>query len=151
MPVQRLLLAVDHSSTFDCAGFAHVFLAQPPSGAAGGWRRTTAWAAAIEALAAALGAGSGPVVIVTANPKVAALVGALRAAVPPEGLIAKELAAWERLVKAAAGRPLGFEPATAGAQRDFAAAWAELARERAKARGDFQSPIPKPNLAKLPA
>ncbi len=37
---------------------------------------------------------------------------------------------------------------TPGAPSAFAAAWAELARDKAKTKGPFLSPIPKVNLAK---
>jgi hypothetical protein len=38
--------------------------------------------------------------------------------------------------------------AVAGTPVAFATAWAELARDKAKATGGFRSAIPKPNLAK---
>jgi hypothetical protein len=36
----------------------------------------------------------------------------------------------------------------AGSPAAFAAAWAELARDKVKAKGSFSAPIPRVNLAK---
>lgn len=153
MPAPQLFIAVDYNQTYACAGFAHVRLEAPPTGAAGGWRRTTAWRAAIDGLAAGLAGAPGPVVVVTANTRVANLVVALRAGAAPEGLDAAEAKAWAGLVKVVAGRSLGYAPAKTepGSAAAFCAAWAELARDRAKDRGEFTAAIPKPNLAKLTA
>ncbi|WP_091736816.1 hypothetical protein [Phenylobacterium immobile] len=150
MTAAHLLIAVDFNATYSCAGFAFVRLAAPPVGSAGGQRRATPWTAAIHALTAAL-AEPGPATIVTANAKVATLVVALRASAVPDGLTPAEARAWEGLVKAAAGRALGYAPAKAdpGTPAAFCAAWAELASERAKSKGDFIAAIPKPNLARL--
>lgn len=152
MPAPQLLIAVDFNPTYACAGFAYVRMDAPPVGAAGGQRRTTPWRAAIDGLTAGLSANPGPAVVVTANARVANLVPALRANTPPEGLDAQEAKAWVVLAKVAAGRALGYAPAKPGAANAaFCAAWAELARDRAKDRGDFTAAIPKPNLAKLTA
>ena len=56
------------------------------------------------------------------------------------------------LTAALAGRKPAFaiaQPSKAS-PTGFAAAWAELARDKANAQGAFVSAIPKPNLAKVP-
>lgn len=150
MPVQRLVLALDHSTPFACAGWAYVIAGDTPTGAAGGRRRVGAWTGAAVALGAVLQAGGG--MVLTGHAKVASLIAAVRAGQPPEGLDGAEQAAFTELLKLAAGKPLGFQPVRAepGGAAGFCAAWAELARDRAKAKGDFTAPIPKPNLVKLP-
>jgi hypothetical protein len=65
---------------------------------------------------------------------------------------ADDLDLWAQISRAAQGRRLSLtrrplEPRTALA---FAAAWAELARDKARASGPFASPIPRSNLAKMP-
>lgn len=60
---------------------------------------------------------------------------------------------WAQAQVALASRPvrmLRAQPAS-GAPPAFAAAWAELARDRAKDRGPFAAPIPRANLAKAGA
>ena len=41
------------------------------------------------------------------------------------------------------------QPADARTPAGFAAAWAELARDKAKTKGTFKNPIPRPNLTKV--
>lgn len=149
MAAQRIVLAYEHSQPFACAGWAYVVAGDPASGAAGGRRRVGAWTGAAAALSAVLQAGGG--LVLTAHPRIAGLIAAVRAGAPPEGLEPADLAAFDQLLKLAAGQPLGFQPTRAapGGAAAFCAAWAELARDRAKAKGDFTAPIPKPNLARL--
>ena len=59
---------------------------------------------------------------------------------------------WETVAEALAGRALSLvrtQPSDARTPAGFAAAWAELARDRAKAKGTFKNPIPRPNLTKV--
>lgn len=152
MTTERLFIAADHHAAFGCAGWAFVLAGAERTGAAGGARRSGPWRNAIAGLAAGLEAGKGPVMVVTANPQLAKLVSALRASTAPEGLEPADLPAWEALIKTAAGRPLGLQPVKPEPRtpQAFAAAWAETARDKARDKGDFRSPIPKPNLAKVP-
>ncbi|HEY9236580.1 MAG TPA: ribonuclease H, partial [Phenylobacterium sp.] len=72
---------------------------------------------------------------------------------PPQGEDAptEDLDLWAALTAALTGRKTSF--ALAGPSKasptGFAAAWAELARDKANAQGTFISAIPKPNLAKV--
>ena len=58
---------------------------------------------------------------------------------------------WAQLATALKGRTvtLGTSEPSVGSPAAFAQAWADLARDKAKAAGPFASAIPKPNLAKL--
>ncbi|MDP2214238.1 hypothetical protein [Phenylobacterium sp.] len=60
--------------------------------------------------------------------------------------------AWEAVAKALTGRALSLvrtQPTDARSPAGFAAAWAELGRDKAKTKGKFKNLIPKPNLAKI--
>jgi hypothetical protein len=75
----------------------------------------------------------------------ASLGASTRAAGPEE-----DLDLWAPILTASAGRRLSLSiaPAAAATPLGFAAAWAELSRDKAKATGAFTAAIPKPNLAK---
>jgi len=63
-----------------------------------------------------------------------------------------DAAGWEEVAQALAGRTLSLvrtQPADARTPAGFAAAWAELARDKAKTKGTFKNPIPRPNLTKV--
>lgn len=65
---------------------------------------------------------------------------------------APEAEAWEAVAKALTGRALSLvrtQPTDARSPAGFAAAWAELGREKAKTKGTFKNLIPKPNLTKI--
>jgi len=97
--------------------------------------------------------------LVSALPAPAAAATSLIAALPAriagftsgEASPAEDLDLWAQLTTALKWvqiKPVANRPGTPAA---FALAWAELARDKAKATGPFRSPIPKPNLAKAGA
>ncbi len=132
------------------------------TGAAGGERDATARRTALRGLAAALSdlpaandpPFSGAISIRTTSPDLAEFGGFLESlgqpvqAAPPD----EDLDLWARIATAAKGRRLSLIPAAldAGAPTGFAAAWADLALDKAKRVGSFATAIPKPNLAKIP-
>lgn len=70
-----------------------------------------------------------------------------------EGVPLPDADIWADVAAAVAGRGLSLvrtTPADARTPASFTAAWAELGGEKAKAQGDFQNSIPRPNLAKVP-
>jgi hypothetical protein len=151
----QIWTCADHHAAFLCGGWAYVrSIDGQVSGAAGGERATTAHRMALAGLAAALaelpmlktGASLGLVTVHTSSPELAGL-----AALSPGAAPGVDGDLWAQAVKALAGRKLNLiqvsvHPKTPMA---FAAAWAELARDKAKARGAFRAVIPKPNLAKI--
>jgi hypothetical protein len=148
--------------TYLCGGWAYVQDAQGQvTGAAGGERRTTASRMALTGLAAALrglppcksATATAPVDIRTTSPDLAlfaeilAGLGEQTPAAPPE----TDLDIWARVISASTGRRLALTLMDPGPNTPlaFAAAWAELARDKAKATGPFTASIPKTNLAKV--
>ncbi|MDZ4372424.1 MAG: hypothetical protein U1C74_13515 [Phenylobacterium sp.] len=89
-----------------------------------------------------------PLAVVAPRPDALVLHALLK---PPADPPAEDLDLRGALAKALAGRtwtlavgdPAGPTPTS------FAAAWADMASEKAKAAGAFEHPIPKPNLAKV--
>ena len=86
------------------------------------------------------------------NEETFGLAGTLGRASDRDAVLVRDLRAAVQLLTAAlAGRQPTF--AIAGPSKasptGFAAAWAELARDKANAQGAFVSAIPKPNLAKV--
>lgn len=64
----------------------------------------------------------------------------------------RDAEAWAAVAKALTGRPLSLvrtQPADPRSPAGFAAAWAELGREKAKTKGTFKNAIPRPNLTKI--
>ncbi len=161
-PIRTWICAAYHA-VYRCGGWAAVRVSQgQASGAAGGERHTTARRTALAGLAAAMrdlpaageAASSQPVFIQTTSVELAGfatflagLGGTAQAAAPDE-----DLDLWAQIVTGARGRPLelvhtALEP---GGPSAFVSAWADLARDKAKASGPFTAAIPKPNLAKFP-
>lgn len=149
---------------YRCGGWAFVALRKgQPVGMAGGARHTTARRMALSALAAALkalapepGAGAESLAVTTDSPDLAALAGFLAGpmdpasgAGPPDD-IAEDLDLLAQVRAAAQDRRLAItrQAPQPGAPLAFAAAWAELSLDKAKATGPFASAIPKPNLVK---
>jgi len=141
---------------YRCGGWASVRFSQGQiSGVAGGDRNITASRTALAGLGAALRdlPPGGSVDIRTTSPELAEFADIFtglgtqtQAAAPTD-----DLDLWGQILAASAGRRLtlvrvSLEPTTPTA---FANAWAELARDKAKATGAFSSAIPKPNLAKI--
>jgi hypothetical protein len=153
----RLWIAADHHAAFRCGGWARLRQAGGDlAGQAGGARNTTAGANALCGLAAALKAlPPGEIELHLSDPAFARAVAALPQLAAAGWRDAKggPLADQSLWLEVAAGlsprtwraAPASPEPRTPMA---FAAAWADLARDRAKAQGPFAAPIPKPNLAK---
>jgi hypothetical protein len=147
----RLWLAAAHDPAHRNGGWAFVRAdGSEVSGWAGGDRRTTRARMALAALAAAckdLPSGLAPAV---AAPRADALV--LHTLVkPPAEPVTEDLDLRAALAKLLAGRPwtLAIADPKAAPPLAFAAAWADLAAEKAKTGGAFVNAIPKPNLAKV--
>jgi len=148
----RIWLALDHHQAFQVGGWAFVRRQGGEfTGVAGGARRTGAGRNAVAGLAAALAdlPPGASVTVAAADPGLVALWAAAtgQGGDPP----AEDLDLWAQVLAAARGRTVRLvrtaaAPATPLA---FAAAWAELARDKAKMKGDFASAIPKPNLSKV--
>jgi ribonuclease HI len=141
---------------FKCGGWAYVRRqGAEASGQAGGARYTTPQRMALTALVAALkGLPPGPVAIQMDDGAVARTAALIAAGRPPQGDAAptEDLDLWAQLTAALAGRKPAFAIArpSKASPTGFAAAWAELARDKANAQGAFASAIPRPNLAKVP-
>ena len=140
---------------FKCGGWAYVRShAGAASGQAGGERYTSPERMALAALLAALkDLPKGVLAIQIDNAVVARTAAMIAAGRPPQGdeAPAENLDHWVALTAALAGRQPAFaiaQPSKAS-PTGFAAAWAELARDKANAQGPFISAIPKPNLAKV--
>jgi hypothetical protein len=135
-----------------CGGWAFV---RAGAGAAGGERRTTASRMALTGLAGALRdvPPGAEVEIRTTSPELALFAPVLETLgqksqiAPPED----DLDLWARIITAATGRRLTLilSPLEPGGPAAFVAAWADLARDKAKATGPFTAAIPKANLAKV--
>ena len=157
----RLWTCAAYLPAYRCGGWAFIRIGQGPvTGAAGGERHTTAARMALSGLLAALRdppsepASAGGFSIQTTSPELAPFAGFLAnlGAPNPSAAPEEDLDLWAQIAAAAKGRPLKLvrtplEPRTPAA---FVAAWADLARDKAKASGPFTSAIPKPNLAKIP-
>ena len=160
----RLWIAAAYHPAYRCGGWAAVRTGPgETAGLAGGERYTTAMRTALMGLAAALGdlpairAGSPaqPIAIQTTSAELAAFapfLASLNAAADPATGPDEDLDLWARIATAARDRSLKLvhtplEPRTPIA---FAAAWADLARDKAKASGAFSAAIPRPNLSKIP-
>jgi hypothetical protein len=153
LPV-RLWICAAHHPVFRCGGWASVWTAGgQAAGVAGGARGLTAPRTALTGLATALeglAAGGGALAIHTTSPELASLARFLAALPDPAGAPEEDFDLWARILTAAKGRSLSLvqvplQPDTPAA---FAAAWADLAMDKAKATGAFTAAIPKPNLAK---
>ncbi len=149
----RIWLETSHHAAFQVGGWAWVRdEAGAVSGAAGGGRRIGAERAGLAALAAAL-AGlpkDTAIELWSASAPVLAIPRRIAAAQAGEAAPEENLDLWAQAITllSAPGRGIRAGRSAAGTPGAFAAAWAELARDRAKDRGDFTAPIPKPNLAK---
>jgi hypothetical protein len=160
----RLWIAAAYHPAYRCGGWAAIRVgAGETAGLAGGERYTTAMRTALSGLAAALGdmpairqgEPAQPVDIQTTSPELAAFalfLASLGAAANPATGPDEDLDLWARIATAAKGRRLNLvhTSLTPGTPIAFAAAWAELARDKAKASGAFTAAIPRLNLAKIP-
>jgi hypothetical protein len=150
----QIWVEVSHHAAFRCGGWAFVRKdVEGLSGAAGGDRSMTAERAVLAGLAEALkGLPVGAAIEVrTSSPLLAALPARIASFTAGEEPPTENLDLWAQLtttLKSARVDRVENRPGTPAA---FASAWAELARDKAKATGAFRSPIPKPNLAKAGA
>jgi len=155
MSVQVWIAAAYHAA-FRCGGWAYVREGAPELvGAAGGDRNTTLEQMAFAGLAAALKTlpkADTPVDVHTPHTELVGLSVHLKTRTMPKDLSAEVLGAWQTIVLLAASRPIQivYGPPLVKTPIAFVLAWADLARDKAKASGHFLSPIPKPNLAKMP-
>ncbi len=152
----KIWLSAAFSPVYRCGGWASVRLSEGQrSGLAGGERNTTASRLALCGLAAALRdlAPAAVVEIRSACAELAPFAGLLASlsaptqAAPPED----DLDLWAPILTASKGRRLSLSVASVapGTPLAFAAAWADLSSDKAKAAGAFSAAIPKPNLAKV--
>lgn len=149
----RIWVAADHHAAFRCGGWAFVREAGGGlSGTAGGERNTTAARTALAGLAAALAdLPAGDAVVLMADRHLLAHAALAAGADPGEDAPTEDLDLWARILAAGKGRTLRVARAdpTPGGPAAFCAAWADLARDKAKATGAFTAQIPRPNLAKV--
>ena len=149
----RIWLEISHHAAFRAGGWAWVRAdGVSVSGHAGGDKRIDPERTALAALIAALGQTPGPrpLQLHTASDLVAAIPTRIKAAEAGETPPAENLDLWAKATIALAAGPVTVVRTlrAPGSPSAFAAAWAEFARDRAKDRGPFTSPIPKSNLAK---
>jgi len=151
----RIWLCAAFSPVYRCGGWASVRAADGQRiGLAGGERNTTAGRIALAGLVAALrDLPPGAVVeIQTTSPDLAAFSGMISGLGTRTQPPTEDLDLWAQIITASAGRrlTLAHAPMAPGSPLTFAAAWAELSRDKAKATGAFSAAIPKPNLARVP-
>ena len=157
----KIWIEASHQPAYRAGGFAWLrHSGEAVSGAAGGARDVDASALAARALASAVKdlPSAAPVVLHLSSADLIEGVREMAARrargwTDAEGSPLPGAADWAQAAEALAGRGLSLvrtQPRDPRAPASFAAAWAELAREKAKAQGDFQNPIPRPNLAKAP-
>ncbi len=147
---------------YRCGGWATVRGSQSqPIGAVGGERNTDALRMALAGLAAALRAlprdsGAAPNALIeirTTSPELAVFSDLIRDLDKPgrPALPDDNLDLWAQILTASVGRRLALlrAPPETDKRTAFTFAWAELARDKAKATGPFTAAIPKTNLAKV--
>jgi hypothetical protein len=150
----QIWVETSHHPAFRCGGWAFVRKdAAGLAGAAGGSRAVTPERAVLAGLVEALsGLPSGAAAIVqTSSAQIAALPARIAGFTSGEGPPADDLDLWAQLTTALKSVQVRLAANRPGTPTAFALAWAELARDKAKATGPFRSPIPKPNLAKAGA
>jgi ribonuclease HI len=145
----RIWIETTHNTAFRSGGWAYV-LAEGRAllGAAGGERTASAERVALAGLVEALKAAPPGVrvEIASATLLVVAAPRRMTAAEPPT----EDLELWAQLGTLLKDRPSSFAR-TASAPKTptaFAAAWADLARDKVKNGGAFRAAIPKINLGK---
>ena len=151
-PVQ-IWLAISHHAAFGVGGWAYVRCdGGSVTGQAGGERRVDAERAALAGLITALRSpgGPGPIRLHTTSALAAAVPARIKAAQAGQAPPTENLDLWAQAIAALASGSVQIvqAPQAAGTPSVFAAAWAELARDKAKDKGPFTAPIPKSNLAK---
>lgn len=150
MSAIRLWIAASHDPAHRNGGWAFVRAGAELVGAAGGERRTTRARMALAGFAAALKdthAGA-PVAVIAPRPDALVLHQLSRPPADPPG---EDLDLRAVLAQALTGRAwtLATGDPQAATPLAFAAAWADLASDKAKTGGPFTAAIPRPNLAKV--
>lgn len=145
-------LEMSHHAAFRVGGWAYVRRDADGAlvGYAGGERRISAERTALAALIASVKDLTGkPVRIQTASALITAIPARIAAARAGEEPPTENLDLWAQAMTALAGGKIEIVKPSAGDRTTaFAAAWAELGRDRGKDKGAFVAAIPKPNLAK---
>lgn len=145
----RIWIETTHNSAFRSGGWAYV-LAEGRAllGAAGGERTASPERVALAGLVEALKAAPAGfrVEIQSASSLVIAARSRMISTDPP----VEDLDLWAQLTTVLTGRPASFAriPSTPKTPTAFAAAWADLARDKVKNGGAFRASIPKANLIK---
>jgi len=147
----RIWVEIDHQSTHRAGGWAYLMAeGSARLGAAGGERSAGAERIAMAGLTAALSAAppGASVLVHSASPALLAISARLAASDSEPALVDLDL--WAPLTKALSGRRVRFVAEKAGPRTPgaFAAAWAEMARDKAKTK-PFSAVIPQANLAKV--
>lgn len=156
----RLWIEIDHQAPYRTGGWAWLrHDGAAVTGAAGGGRDVDARAfslCALEAALADLPEGAAVALHLSDTGLIDAVrtMSARRAAgwVNATGDLDPQAKTWEMVAKTLTGRALSLvrtQPADPRTPAGFAAAWAELARDKAKTKGTFKNAIPRPNLAKI--
>jgi ribonuclease HI len=145
----RIWIETTHNSAFRSGGWGYV-LAEGRAllGAAGGERTPSPERVALAGLVEALKAAPAGirVEILSASPLVVAAPRRMAGAEPPT----EDLDLWAQLATLLKDRPASFgkTPNAPKTPTAFAAAWADLARDKVKNGGAFRAAIPKINLGK---
>lgn len=148
----RIWVEISHHAAFRCGGWAFVRAeGRALSGAAGGDRTPSSDSIALAGLLAAFSdlPPNVGVEVLSATPgivKAGRRVAELEATGEPP---TEDAALWAQFAAALKARPVRFAAAANQVRTPvaFAAAWAELARDKAKTQ-PFKAAIPKTNLAK---
>jgi ribonuclease HI len=148
----RIWIETTHNAAFRSGGWAYV-LAEGRAllGAAGGERTASPERVALAGLVEALKAAPAGfrVEIQSASPLVVGASRRLAAAAAGE-TPDEDLDLWAQLTTALKDRPASFTKIASAPKTPtaFAAAWADLARDKVKNGGAFRASIPKTNLVK---
>jgi hypothetical protein len=149
MTPARIWIAASHDAAHRNGGWAFVRAANGTAGWAGGERRTTRARMALAGFAAALKdlAAGEPLTVQAPRADALVLHTLLK---PPADPPADDLDLRAGLAKALTDRAWTLAVVDPGAATPlaFAAAWAELASDKAKMGGPFAAAIPKANLGK---
>jgi ribonuclease HI len=151
--VIRIWVETSHNAALRCGGWAYVLAeGSALSGAAGGERTPSSERMALAGLVEALKdvPAKAGLEVLSAQPLILETPRRLAAFAAGEEPPEDNVELWAQLSKALKEHQATFrrvinEPRTPTA---FAAAWTDLARDKAKASGAFRAPIPKSNLAK---
>lgn len=156
----RLWIEINHQAPYRTGGWAWLRQdGKAVTGAAGGERDVDGETFCVHALGAALAGlpDDAAVALHLSDPLLiegVRTMSARRAAgwTTASGDPDPDAQAWEAVAKALTGRALSLvrtQPTDARTPAGFAAAWAELGRDKAKTKGTFKNAIPRPNLAKI--